>query len=293
MGIQQQHQKHSQSLEHDSGTSGVIGLEQKLSGEKQIRVESTFTGSGVLSVQGRIEGGTTWTELQTLTAGGDIDTADVSSYDYIRFNFTTPAGSAGSVVSSGFFREVTVADAFSTIQGDSGTNPVALNASILSILGGNNITTEGDSSTDTLTIDSSLRYAHFYHQATSGTGGTTTANTWVTRTLTHLASYGTAFASLSSNQMTITEAGTYLVYGWGPSYRAGRHMTQLYDITNSTAQINGEVLITGAGTITANDVFEHRSIAEVTLAGYGLGIDANGAWSSTHRWGSVFFFKVA
>jgi len=156
MGQQQQNQKHFYGpLTHDSGASGVIGAEQKLNGEKQLRAVCTFTTSGVLVAQGRIEGSDNWTTLQTFTFGGDDDTIDVSTYDYIRFNFTTPAGSAGSVVSSGFFRTPTVADAFSTVQADSGTNPVADLASILSVLGGNNIATVGDSSTDTITINSS------------------------------------------------------------------------------------------------------------------------------------------
>lgn len=290
-----------------AATSGVVGdAEYEVLGEVLLSVATTFTASGTLTVQGRIKHSDSWQTVGTLTAGGDFDQFDIDAYDFIRFNFTVAAGSTGEIAASGFFKASTAQNAFATVQADGGTNPQADFEAILSIVGGNNITTSGDSSTDTITINSSLRYAHIYHEATSGTGGSTTANTWVTRTLDNIDSYGTAFATLSSNEITITESGTYAIIGWAPSYRAGRHMCRLYDTGNTTTKIWGEVQIMGAGTtgscdsmvcgvvnITANDTFELEHIAEVSLASYGLGIDANGTWSSTHRWASLFIFKVA
>jgi len=290
-----------------TATSGVVGEEEyEVLGEVLLSVATDFTTSGTLTVQGRIKHSTSWQTVGTLTSGGDFDTFDIDSYDFIRFNFTVAAGSSGEIAASGFFKASTAQNAFATVQADGGTNPQADFEAILSIVGGNNITTNGDSSTDTITIASSLRYCHVYHEATSGTPGGTTANTWVTRTLNNLDSYGSAFATLSSNEITITETGTYMILGWAPSYRAGRHMCRLYDTGNTTTKIWGEIQIIGAGTtgscnsmvhgvvsITADDTFELEHIAEVTLAGYGQGIDANGTWSSTHRWASLYIFKVA
>jgi hypothetical protein len=152
MGMRSQGQKQTLVLDHANGASGAIGQEQKLSGEKQLRIESDFATSGVLAVQGRIEGSTTWTTLQTLAADGEIDTADVSTYDYIRFNFTTPAGSAGSIVSSGFFRSAAAtAAAFTTMQAISGTDPVATGSDTLTFESSDgSVGISGNSSTDTL-----------------------------------------------------------------------------------------------------------------------------------------------
>lgn len=290
-----------------AATSGVVGQEEyECFGEVKLRVTSTFTSSGTLTIQGRIKHSDSWDTIGTLTSGGDSDSFDIDTYDYIRFNFTVASGSTGTIGASGFFKASPATLAFGIAQADGGTNPVAEQGAILTLAGGNNIVTTGDSATDTISIATSFRYAHIYHEATSGTPGGTTANTWVTRTLNNIDSYGTAFATLSSNEITFTESGTYLIIGWAPSYRAGRHMCRLYDTGNSTTKIWGGVMINGSGTtatsnsmlhdvvsITASDTFELEHIAEVTLAGYGLGIDASGTWSSTHRWASLYIFKVA
>lgn len=123
--------------------TGVIGDDQyEVKGESNLRAVSTFASSGTLTIQGRIEGSSTWDNLGTLTSGGDSDTFDVSTYDFVRFNFTVAAGSSGEIAASGFFSGGSGSGAgatntFSIIQPDLGTSPTA------------------DSATDTLTITSS------------------------------------------------------------------------------------------------------------------------------------------
>jgi hypothetical protein len=126
-----------------SAASGVVGdAEYDVKGENTVRAVSTFATSGTLTVQGRIEGSSTWDNLGTLASGGDSDTFDVSSYDFIRFNFTVAAGSTGEIAASGFFNGSSAggggaSNSFTIIQPDAGTSPTA------------------DSATDTLTFTSS------------------------------------------------------------------------------------------------------------------------------------------
>jgi hypothetical protein len=125
-----------------TATSGVVGdAEYQVHGENAIRVATTFTTSGTLTVQGRIENSDTWDALGTLTSGGDTDEFDIGSYDYIRYNFTVAAGSTGEIAASGFFKgssgSAGATNTFSIMQTDAGTSPTA------------------DSATDTLTFTSS------------------------------------------------------------------------------------------------------------------------------------------
>lgn len=89
-----------------TATSGVVGAleEYEVKAEVILRVVSTFTSSGTLTIQGRIQGSSTWTDIGTLAAGGATDEFDIATFDFIRFNFTVAAGSTGDIIAAGFFK---------------------------------------------------------------------------------------------------------------------------------------------------------------------------------------------
>jgi len=151
-------------IQHASSASGVIGLpEYEVFGENTLRVVTDFTSSGILTLEARIKHSETWENLGTLLADGDSEEFDIGSYDYIRFNFTTPSGSSGQVGVSGFFKGSASSASgagFNLIQPDAGTAPVSDSTnSILNITSSDgSILVGGDSATDTinLTVNSSL-----------------------------------------------------------------------------------------------------------------------------------------
>lgn len=151
-------------IQHASSASGVIGLpEYEVFGENTLRVVTDFTSSGILTLEARIKHSETWENLGTLLADGDSEEFDIGSYDYIRFNFTTPSGSSGQVGVSGFFKGSASSASgagFNLIQPDAGTAPVSDSTnSILNITSSDgSILVGGDSVTDTinLTVNSSL-----------------------------------------------------------------------------------------------------------------------------------------
>ena len=143
-------------------TSGVVGEEYEVFGERDLRVVSTFTSSGTLTLQGRIKGSDTWTNIGTLASGGDSDTFDISTYDIIRFNFTVAAGSTGEIVASGFFNGSSsggggASNSFTIIQPDAGTSPTADSATdTLTFTSSDaSIIITGDASTDTIDLTAS------------------------------------------------------------------------------------------------------------------------------------------
>ena len=140
-----------------TASSGVVGQsEYEVLGEVKLSIATTFTSSGTLTVQGRIKYSTAWQTVGTLTSGGDFDTFDIDAYDYIRFNFTVAAGSTGEIAASGFFKAASSGGggaAFSTIQTDAGTNPVATGADTLTLTSSDSsITITGNSTTDTIDL---------------------------------------------------------------------------------------------------------------------------------------------
>jgi hypothetical protein len=148
-------------IEH-SASSGVVGeAEYEVWGEVKLRVVSTFATSGTLTVQGRIHHSDTWEDIGTLTSGGDSDSFDIDSYDYIRFNFTVAAGSTGEIAASGFFKASAsgagagATNSFTTIQPDAGTSPVADSATdTLTFTSSDaSVTITGDSTTDTVDFE--------------------------------------------------------------------------------------------------------------------------------------------
>ena len=143
-----------------AATSGVIGdAEYQVHGENALRVATTFTSSGTLTIQGRIENSDTWDALGTLTSGGDTDEIDIGSYDYVRFNFTVAAGSTGEIAASGFFKGSSAGgggatNSFSIMQTDAGTSPTADSATDTLTLTSSDasVTVTGNSTTDTIDL---------------------------------------------------------------------------------------------------------------------------------------------
>jgi len=142
-----------------TASSGVVGeTEYETFGEVKLSVATTFSSSGTLTVQGRIKNSTAWQTVGTLTSGGDFDTFDIDAYDYIRFNFTVASGSTGEIAASGFFKASASSGggsgaAFTTIQTDAGTSPVATAADTLTFTSSDaSITITGNSTTDTVDL---------------------------------------------------------------------------------------------------------------------------------------------
>jgi hypothetical protein len=142
-----------------TATSGVVGqTEYEVWGEVKLRVVTTFTSSGTLTIQGRIHHSDSWEAIGTVASGGASESFDIDSFDYIRFNFTVAAGSTGEVAASGFFKASSSGGAggasFTTIQTDAGTNPVAVGATDTLTLtsADSSITITGTSGTDTVDL---------------------------------------------------------------------------------------------------------------------------------------------
>ena len=144
-----------------TATSGVVGdAEYQVHGENALRVVCTFTTSGTLTIQGRIENSATWDNLGTLAAAGDTDEFDIGSYDFVRFNFTVAAGSTGEIAASGFFKGSSAsagggaANSFTIFQTDAGTSPTADSATdtITFTSSDASITVTGNSTTDTVDL---------------------------------------------------------------------------------------------------------------------------------------------
>ena len=91
--------------------------------------------------------------------------------------------------------------------------------------------------TGTMALTSNLcfsSYAIICEQQDSTTdGGTFTAGDWVTRTLNTEIADPDGIVSISGSQFTL-QAGNYLIKWKAPAYDVHRHMTRLYDVTNTT-----------------------------------------------------------
>lgn len=163
-------------VEH-TATTGVVGnAEYEVLGEIKLSIATTFTTSGTLTLQGRIKHSSSWQNIGTLTSGGDFDTFDIDAYDFVRFNFTVAAGSTGEIAASGFFKAASAGSgaAFTTIQTDSGTSPVATGSDTLTVTSSDSsVSISGNSTTDTvdITLGDTLGPNTFYADSNASTGG--------------------------------------------------------------------------------------------------------------------------
>lgn len=118
----------------------------------------------------------------------------------------------------------------------------------------------------------------------SGTsGGTTSTNSVATRDLNTLEG-DTSFLSLATNQITLA-AGKYNIQASAPSFRSASNMIFLYNVTNSTYDIDGQnsqntaadfvqgsALLEGDIEITSTTDYEIRHWTETGLVTTGFGV---------------------
>lgn len=141
-------------------------------------------------------------------------------------------------------------------------------------------------------------YIHLVDKKSSGTdGGSSTAGSWQTRTLTdELADTGN-LCTLSSNQFTL-EPGTYRTTISAPAWRSDGHQIHLYNITDGAMELLGtsalsveggnimqtRSFIVGRFTIAAQKTFEvqHRVTDSAATVGHG--------WSQS--WGDNIYTIV-
>lgn len=118
-------------------------------------------------------------------------------------------------------------------------------------------------------------------------GGTATSGSWETRTL-NTVSGDDDLVSLSSNQFTISEPGTYIIRASAPAHGVNSHKAKLRNTTDSTddsigtseysSTSNGVVtrsFITEKIIITSAKTFEIQHQVETTKATNGYGIERN------------------
>ena len=95
-------------------------------------------------------------------------------------------------------------------------------------------------------------------------GGSFSTDAWRTRDLNHEIADPDSIVSISSNQFTL-QAGTYLLKWRAPAYEIDRHVTRLYDITNSALKEygnSGYSSSSSGATVTFSEGF-----ARVTISG--------------------------
>ena len=153
--------------------------------------------------------------------------------------------------------------------------------------------------TGTMALTSNIlfsSYAIICDQKDSTTdGGTFTAGAWRTRDLNTEIADPDGIVSISSNQFTL-QAGTYLIKWSAPAYDVNRHVSILYDVTNSaikqhsiTSYVNtGDNVQTNSNgfariTISGATAYEIQHSAQASDTTYGFGvaneINAAGAYS--------------
>lgn len=118
-------------------------------------------------------------------------------------------------------------------------------------------------------------------------GGSSTADTWMTRTLNTTDHNDISGASLSSNRFTLP-AGTYVLRATAPGYKTSHAQLRLYNYTDSsvvgygcTAWNNNEYIqlrseLICVFTITSSKAFEIQHIVDSSQATYGLGCSSEG-----------------
>jgi len=114
--------------------------------------------------------------------------------------------------------------------------------------------------------------------------GNFTTNTWRTRDLNHEIADPDGIVSISTKQFTL-QAGTYLIKWSAPAYDVDRHVTRLYDITNSALKEYGTSAMAHSSyavmnhsfgwarvTITGATAYEIQHACTTTKTTYGMGV---------------------
>lgn len=189
-------------------------------------------------------------------------------------------------------------------------NSLTLNATSLSIPGMQSGATNGDvltynstSGDIELAAPSSLftSYAVLADVRTDGTdGGTSTIDTWLTRTINTEVADPDSIVTLSSNQFSLS-AGSYLIKWTITVYASSFATSRLYDATNTTAIQNGITGQSGSAdsftsvgsarvTPTGTTAYEIQQITNVTKGTTGMGRanPATGAGEEVYAFVEIF-----
>jgi len=128
-------------------------------------------------------------------------------------------------------------------------------------------------------------------KSSNADGGTFTAGAWRTRDLnTEFTDYD-GITSISNNQFTIGQAGSYLIIASATALRVGSHQLRLYNISSSAAVQSGNVEYAAGGSgksgntarltarvvISSSTVFEIQHRGAATQADYGFGAGTSGS----------------
>ena len=176
---------------------------------------------------------------------------------------------------------------YDAIRGSSGTaDSIQLHASDQSVTFPGNVTCSG-----TATGFGAISKAILEHRESAGTSaGVFTNGAWRTRPLNTEASDPGGIVSISSNQFTLA-AGTYTVTANPIAYRVDRHISRIYNITDSSVVKQGASIysrhddnyghgmswVSARFTISGTKVFEIQHECQTTRAEYGMGIETSSA----------------
>ena len=136
---------------------------------------------------------------------------------------------------------------------------------------------------------------HVRDEKASTTDGGTSANGIVDRDLNTVKVNEITGASLSSNQITLP-SGTYYVEGMTATFAGGATQMYLYNVTDSSFEVNGiseyggSPIMTGRFTISAQKVFKIRMNSSNGEPNTGLGQSSD---ESTEVYTDVKIWKVA
>jgi len=161
----------------------------------------------------------------------------------------------------------------------------------------------GGLSWQTVTVPDAISVARITDSKAQGTnGGTFTNGAWRTRDLNTIEEDPDSIVTLASNQFTLG-AGTYLIQWSAPGFLINRHMTKLYDITNTADLAFGSSEYLGPAsenmsasfgsdivTLTANNTFEIQHRCQTTRSSNGFGVEANLA---AEKYTMVTIFKLS
>lgn len=115
-------------------------------------------------------------------------------------------------------------------------------------------------------------------------GGASASNNWQDRVLDTVHFDPDNIVTLASNQFTLG-AGTYIIEFSTPGFLCSRHISALYDVTNSAYVEYGKVMYTDAGasnnsegiarvSITSNTTYKIRQHTQVARVTNGLGVSS-------------------
>ena len=135
-------------------------------------------------------------------------------------------------------------------------------------------------------------------------GGDFTTNAWRTRDLNHEIADPDGIVSISSSQFTL-QAGNYLIKWRAPAYHVDRHVTRLYDVTNTALKEYGSAQIATAAdnvsnqsdgiarvTPTGATVYEIQHACQTTKTSNGFGVASETNAAGDHASGTTEGYSI-